>query len=50
MLELIKNPKFLPTLMIVCNILAAVRYSYANDLRHAIYWLASAVILATITY
>jgi hypothetical protein len=36
--------------MIVLNIAAAIVYWFDGDLRHTIYWLAAAVLTASITY
>ena len=49
-MKIIANPKFLPTLLIVLNVLTAIRYGFATDWKHSIYWTASAILLGTVTY
>lgn len=44
------NPKILPTVMVVLSVLASACYFYTKDVRHGIYWLASAVLIASVTY
>jgi len=44
------NPKILPTIMMVLSVGASVGYLFAKDYRHAIYWLASAVLMCAVTY
>ncbi len=39
-----------PTILIILDILAATLYGIDNDVRHAIYWTAAAVLTASITY
>ena len=43
------NPKFLPTLLIVIDILAAIGY-FPQDWRKVAYWLAAAVLTFVVTY
>ena len=40
---------FFPTTQIVVSIGAAFVYALAGDYRHATYWLAAAVLTATVT-
>jgi hypothetical protein len=42
--------KILPTLQIVISIAAAAVYAYHGDWRKVAYWLAGAVIVASVTY
>jgi hypothetical protein len=44
------NPRFLPTVMIILSVLAAVAYAVNGDTRKAIYWAAGAVLNAAVTY
>jgi hypothetical protein len=44
------NPKLLPAVMIVIDVLAAVVYATNKDVRHTIYWLAAAVLTASVTF
>lgn len=44
------NPKVLPTVVIVLCVLAAGVYGVNKDVRHAIYWLACAVLFGAVTY
>jgi hypothetical protein len=44
------NPKLLPAVMIVLDILAAVVYAANKDVRHTIYWTAAAVLTASVTF
>lgn len=39
-----------PSLSIAINIINGLVYLYYGDLKHAIYWLAGAVVLASVTY
>lgn len=43
------DEKFLPGLMIVLSISSAIIYFWTGDYRRGIYWLASAVIVASVT-
>ena len=42
--------KIFPTLLIVLDLLASGVYLYFSDWRRAIYWLAAAVLTATVTF
>lgn len=44
------NPKVFPTVLILLDLGAAVAYAFAGDCRRAIYWIAAAVLTATVTY
>jgi hypothetical protein len=44
------NPKLLPTIIIVLCFLASGVYLANKDVRHAIYWLACAVLYLAVTY
>lgn len=39
-----------PLILIACNIGAAVMYGAAHDWRKVIYWIAAAVLNATVTF
>lgn len=39
-----------PTLLIILDVLAAVVYAANYDTRHAIYWLAAAILTASVTF
>lgn len=42
--------KLFPTILMVLDLFAAFGYAVARDWRHVIYWLAAAVLTATVTY
>jgi hypothetical protein len=42
--------KFFPTLLIILDLGAAGTYLWYTDWRRAIYWLAAAVLTATVTF
>ena len=44
------SPKILPTVLITIDIMASAPYFAIGDWRHGIYWLAAAVLTATVTY
>ena len=44
------NPKIFPTILIVLDVAAAVVYASHRDWRHAIYWLAAAVLTTCVTF
>jgi hypothetical protein len=44
------NPKLLPTIMVILSVGSSLGYFIAKDYRHAIYWLASAIIVSSVTY
>ncbi len=50
MTAFIVSTKFFPSLLIVLDILSAVRYAVAGDLRHCLYWIAAATLTATVTF
>ena len=43
------NPKALPTLLMVIDILAAIGY-FPHDWRKVVYWLAAAALTFVVTY
>lgn len=45
-----KSTQVLPMLMIVLSVGAAIVYAVQKDARHAIYWTASAVLIASVTF
>lgn len=47
---ILMNPKFFPTVMVVCSICAAVMYGAQRDYRHMVYWISSAVLISSVTY
>ena len=42
--------KFFPTLLIIIDICAACVYGCHGDIRRVIYWLAAAILTASVTY
>jgi hypothetical protein len=46
------NPKLFPTIMIVLSFLSAASYAYADytDWRHIGYWIASSILIFSVTY
>jgi hypothetical protein len=42
--------KFFPTATVALSIMAACVYGFQQDWRHTIYWIASAVLIAAVTY
>lgn len=44
------NPRLLPTLLIIIDIGAAAVWATHGDWRKAIYWIAAAILTATVTY
>ena len=42
--------KLFPTLLMILDLCAATGYIFARDWRHVIYWVAAAVLTATVTY
>lgn len=43
------NPKLFPFVLITLDLAAALVYLFHQDIRHAIYWLAAAVLTITVT-
>lgn len=39
-----------PTVLIVIDVLSGVVYAFNGDLKRCVYWLAAAVLTATVTY
>jgi hypothetical protein len=44
------NPKLLPTVMVTLSLRSSIGYLLVKDYRHAIYWFASAILIASVTY
>lgn len=44
------SSKLLPTILIIIDILAAIVYGIDGDYRRVIYWVAAAILTATVTY
>jgi len=44
------SPKIFPTLLILLDLGASGVYAASGDWRRAIYWLAAAVLTATVTF
>lgn len=44
------SPKLFPTVLILLDLGAAVAYAFVGDFRRVIYWVAAAVLTATVTY
>jgi len=44
------DSRIFPTILIVLDIAAGVIYFCNNDIRRSIYWIAAAVLTATVTY
>ena len=44
------NPKVLPTVLIVIDVLAALAYIPVGDWRRVVYWLAAATLTAVVTW
>lgn len=42
--------KALPTIMIIISVFSALGYAFEGDVRKVIYWLAAALITASVTY
>ena len=44
------KPHYLPMLLIIIDVLAAIVYAAHGDIRRTIYWFAAAVLTATVTF
>lgn len=44
------SEKILPSVMVALSLGASLVYALHKDLRHALYWLASAVLIAAVTF
>jgi hypothetical protein len=44
------DPRLFPSLLILLDVCAGVVYACHGDVRRTIYWLAAAVLTATVTY
>ncbi len=42
--------KFFPVFLLICNVGSAACYAVAGDYRRAVYWAASALCIAAITF
>jgi hypothetical protein len=42
--------KLFPTILIILDVCASVAYLFDNDVRRGVYWLAAAILTATVTY
>ena len=52
-MQLIKDPRFFPTILIVLDLLAACnywRFGGLNEWRMVVYWLAAATLTFTVTW
>ena len=45
-----KREQILPSVLILINVLAAIGYIPAGEWRRVVYWLAAAVLTATVTF
>lgn len=50
MMQLLMNPKFLPTLQMAISLAAAAMYAVNGDYRRTLYWLSSIVLVGSMTY
>ena len=50
MMQLFKDARFFPTVLIILDVCAAVRYGIAGDARRAIYWFAAGCLTTTVTW
>jgi len=48
--KFVLSTRFFPSILIALDILSAVRYAVAGDLRHCLYWIAAATLTATVTF
>ena len=44
------NPKILPTVLIVIDVLSAVPYFCSGDWRRGVYWIAAGLLTFTVTW
>jgi len=44
------DPRFLPTVLIIIDVLAAIGYIPTGDWRRVVYWLAAAALTYTVTW
>jgi len=42
--------KIFPTILIILDVCASVAYCLDSDLRRCVYWLAAAILTASVTY
>ena len=50
MLRIIWAPKFLPSVLIAIDVLAAARWALARDLGQVVYWISAASLTYAVTY
>ena len=50
MLKIIMDPKFFPSVIMLESILASCVWFTAGDMRKGAYWLAGAIITASVTF
>ena len=48
--QIICDPRFFPTILIVLDVCAAIAYGYAGNWRRAVYWMAAAILTTTVTW
>jgi len=44
------SPKLFPSILIVLDVAAAIRYGFDGDVRKVIYWTAAAALTTVVTY
>lgn len=44
------NPKVFPSTLIILDVCAAISYGANGDIRRFIYWIAAAVLTASVTF
>ena len=45
-----KYTQYLPSLLIVINVICAILYAYDGDVRKMIYWMSAAILTASVTF
>lgn len=50
MIKIISDPKFFPSILILLDLCAAVRYIPTGDFKRAVYWFAAAVLTWSVTW
>lgn len=48
--KILCDQRFFPTVLIALDICAAARYAADGDVRRIVYWLAAAILTASVTY
>jgi hypothetical protein len=46
----VNDPRIFPAALIALNLCAAIAYGLSSDIRRAVYWLAAAILTATVTF